>query len=87
MPGEWLAKMTSNWAKCVSRGRTVYVHLDNDTMTLIPPPEGVQYEEGVFSSDFETMYARFQSLLSRSCLHCIVDSNGKREMSNFSAGR
>lgn len=35
----------------------MYVHLENDTMTLVPPPEGVQYEEGVFSSDFEPMYA------------------------------
>jgi hypothetical protein len=72
VPGEWLAKMTSNWAKCVSRGRTVYVHLDNDTMTLIPPPEGVQYEEGVFSSDFEPMYASMPLSAESLMSVCIV---------------
>jgi hypothetical protein len=57
VPAEWTAKMNSKWAKCVSRGRTVYVHLEDDTMTLAAPPEGVQYEEGVFSADFEPMCA------------------------------
>jgi len=55
VPAEWVAKMDSKWAKCVSHGRTVYVHLEDDTMTLEAPAEGVQYEEGVFAADFEPM--------------------------------
>ena len=40
-------------------------------MTLVPPSEGFQYEEGVFSSDFEPMYAFilvFQ--VARTCMWC-----------------
>jgi hypothetical protein len=60
VPAEWVAKMNSKWAKCDSRGRTVYVHLEDDAMTLEAPAEGFQYEEGVFAADFEPMCAGLQ---------------------------
>lgn len=40
-------------------------------MTLVPPSEGVQYEEGVFSSDFEPMYASILAFqVAGTCMCC-----------------
>ena len=57
VPSEWVAKMASNWCRCVSLGRTVYVHLENGSSTLDAPSEGVQYDEGTFVADFEPIWA------------------------------